>query len=122
MISFSDASRRSLIFESAPLQYSVIFPSFFTMIYTEAVVQCEGVNACRRTYRHALAIIVEIEYVQQIEHLFFVLQSNRDAALRTALNHAESEMRARDPFELTSNTKPKVLAAETRAFSSGDCA
>ncbi len=35
IISFSDESKRSFILESAPLQYKIIFPSFFTITYRE---------------------------------------------------------------------------------------
>ncbi len=33
IISFSDGSKRSFIFESAPLQYKIIFPSFLIITY-----------------------------------------------------------------------------------------
>ena len=67
MICFSDGSRRSLILESAPLQYKMILPDFRTTTFemkTNVIDHFSQIDDRSNTDRHSFSIIVKIQNIQ----------------------------------------------------------
>ena len=75
------------------------------------------------THRHSFAIVIEVEYFKEIESFLSIAEANGHRSLRPSLQKSERERAGgRDVTRLTTKAKPNERAAETSAWSSGDCA